>query len=448
MRRFCCPFICAYFAGVLCLGQGELATPQTPRLTLDEAVSLAKKQNTQIQISTLDITKAIEQTNQFKTQRFPVLKVYANVGASLTPINLTVPKGTLGNYSGTGPIPAEDATIKTPRQITGFIYGSAAQPLTQLYKIGLGLKAARIGEQAAREKLRQQIQETTRQIKQAYYQLTQTQSQIASAEVSLKYLDELSAYTGRNLAQETVLKSDSLSVKAKLSQARYQLLTLRNNFDTQKEALNRLLGRDLRTGFSIQPEPLPSHDETSLPAAQSKALEQRPEMRQARLQSQKAELDVRRERAEYLPDLSAQVSYFSFPNVNFFPKNIVSAGFLLEWQPFDWGFKKHKTYELRSTSKQAALTERDTQQQVLLDVNASYRKLAETRALLEATAASQEAERETLRIVLNRYKEKSALLTDVLQQQNSLAQTDTQYQQALSGFWTAKATFDRALGEQ
>ena len=438
-----------YFAVSLALGQGVIAPPRSlPILTLENALYLAATQNTAIQTSALDVSKAKEQTNQMRTQEFPVFKVYAHVGASLAPINLTVPKGTLGSYPSTGPIPGQDATIRTPQRATGLIYGSAAQPLSQLYKVALALKETRIGEQMAREKLRQQTQETAQQVKQAYYQLTQIQSQISSADVSLKYLEELSAYTERNLAQETVLKSEVLGVRAKLSQQQYQLLTLHDNLDTQKEALNRLLGRDLRTAFSVEAEPLPSQNETDLSAAQNKALEQRPELRQARLQMQKAELDVRRERAEYLPDLSLQISYLSFPNVNFFPQNIVSAGFLLEWQPFDWGFKKHKIAELRSTSKQAALTEHDAQQQILLDVNANYRKLAETRALLDVNAAAQEVEREKLRILMNRYKEKSALLTDVLQQQSSLSQADAQYQQALASFWNAKAAFDRALGEQ
>jgi outer membrane protein len=449
VRRFWRLLVPAYVGVLLCLGQGiEISTSHVPVLTLDEAIYLAKKQNAQIQISTLDVTKAVEQTNQAKTQRLPVFKVYANVGLSLIPINLTVPQGTLGVYPGTGPIPSHDATIKTPRRVTGLIYGSAAQPLSQLYKVGLALKEARIGEQLAREKLRQQTQETTQQIKQSYYQLTQIQSQIASAEIGLKYLNELSAYTERNLAQETVLKSDVLSVKEKLAQQQYQLLSLHNSLETQKEALNHLLGRDLRIEFSVESEPLPSQNETNLPAAQNKALEQRPEMRQARLQTQKTELDVRRERAEYLPDVSLHVSYLSFPNVNFFPPNVATAGILLEWQPFDWGLKKHKIDELRGTAKQASFTEHDAQQQVVRDVNASFRKLAEARALLTVAIATQEVEREKLRLVTNRYKEKAALLTDVLQQQNLLAQADTQYQQGLSSFWTAKAAFDRALGEQ
>jgi outer membrane protein len=444
----CCFLLCVSVSVSVCSGQEAETGSANPVLTLDEAVSLAKKQNSQIQVSALDVSKAIEQTNQTKTQRLPVFKIYVNAGLALVPINLTIPKATLGVYPGIGPIPAEDAPIKTPRQITAFINGQASQPLLQLYKVGLALKEARVGEQLAREKLRQETLETTQQVKQAYYQFTQIQSQIASAEIALKYLEELSAYTELNLAQETVLKADALSVKAKMSQQRYQLLTLRDNLDSQKEAFNRLLGRDLRTSFTVEPEPLPSRDEISLSAAQSKALAQRPELRQARLQVQKTELDVRRERAEYLPDLSLNFSYLSFPNVNFFPKNVAVAGVLLEWQPFDWGFKKHKIDELRSTSKQAVLTEHDAQQQVLIDVNSSYRKLAETRALLDAQAAAQEAERENLRVVMNRYKDKSALLTDVLQQQNTLGQADAQYQQALSSFWTAKATFERALGEQ
>jgi hypothetical protein len=86
--RLCRVAIFAYFAMPLCFGQGAV-----PVLTLDDAISLAKEQNGQIQISTLELTKAIEQTNELKTQRLPAFKVYATVGASLLPINLTVPIG-------------------------------------------------------------------------------------------------------------------------------------------------------------------------------------------------------------------------------------------------------------------------------------------------------------------------------------------------------------------
>ena len=63
------------------------------------------------------------------------------------------------------------------------------------------------------------------------------------------------------------------------------------------------------------------------------------------------------------------------------------------------------------------LTEQDAEQQVTQDVNAKFRSLAEARALLDTTAVQQEAEREKMRVVTNRYGEKAALLSDVLQEE-------------------------------
>ncbi len=416
-------------------------------LTLNDAVALAVKENRNVQITTLDVAKASEVVAETKTNRLPQLSAYILGGESLTPIDFTIPKAALGVYPTVGPIPAQNSSISTPQSFNALIYLTAAQPVSQLHKIGLAIRESHIGEELAQENLRQKKQDTTRQVKEAYYQIVQTQTQISSAQESLKYLTELAALTDRNLAEQTVLKSDSLNVKAKLSQQRYQLLVLQDMLASQKESLNRLLSRDLATDFSVEEQPLPTPEELDLAAARKAAAEQRSEIREARLQTKKTELDIRRERAEYLPDISLQISYVSLPNISFAPKNILSAGFLLQWQPFDWGQKKHKIEELKSTSRQAALTVQDAEQQVLLDVNQKFRKLMETRAFLDTQAAVQETEREKLRVMMNQYREKSALLADLLQQQALVAQADNQYQQALAGFWTAKAGFDQAVGK-
>jgi outer membrane protein TolC len=47
----------------------------------------------------------------------------------------------------------------------------------------------------------------------------------------------------------------------------------------------------------------------------------------------------------------------------------------------------------------------------------------------------------------NKYEVQAALLSDVLQVQTSVVETDHQYQQALVAFWTARAEFEKALGE-
>jgi len=432
---------------LLAAGGGARAqTESPPMLTIDDAVATAMKGNRRVQFSILDVSRAAEGTADVKTGRLPHFQVYFLGGETLNSVNFTIPQGALGTYPGTGPIPAQNSKITTPQTFTGLGLGQATQPLSQLWKVHLAVLESRIGEELAQESLRRQRQDTAHSVRDLYYQIAQTQTQVASAEANVTYLVDLQAETDRNLVEQTALKGDSLAVKAKLSQQRYQLLTLRDSLETQKESLNQLLGRELSTEFSVEVQPVPAGVEVDIAAARQEALSQRAEIREARLQTKKAEVEVRRERAEYIPDISAGLTYLSLPNVSFLPQNILQAGFLLQWQPYDWGQKRHKIESLKDSVKQTTLTGQDAEQQVMVDVKAKLRKLAEARALLDTNTLAQESEREKMRVVTNRYGQKAALLSDFLQQEAAVAQADADYQRALAAFWSAKASFDYALG--
>ena len=424
-----------------------IATAQTVSvLTIEDAVALAMKGNRQVQSAALDVDRAREETAALKTTRLPQFQIYALGGQALRSFTFTIPQGALGSYPATGPIPAQNAGITQPR-FASLIVGQATQPLSQLWKIHLALISSQISESLAKERLRQQRQDTAQSVRELYYQIVQTQMQIESADAAEKTLVALQRETDLKLLELAALKADSLSVRARLSRQRYQLLNLRDASKTQKESFNRLLGRDLGTEFSVEVLPLPRAEEIDLAAARDLALRQRPEIQGARLQTEKAETEVRRERAEYIPEISAGFTYASFPNVSFLPQNIMIAGFLVQWQqPFDWGQKRHKTKSLRDATKQAVLTAHDTEQQVLVEVDSKFRDLAEARVLLDTAALAQEAQREKLGETINRYREKAVLLSDVLQEEGAMVQADSDYRDALAAFWKAKANFDRTLG--
>ena len=426
----------------------EPATTTAPLLTLDEAIQIANGTNRDIQISKLEIVKAQETVAEAKTNYLPKLDANVLAGAPLQPLNFRVPAGSFGTYPGIGPIPATASNIHSPVRFGAFANASAAQPLTQLFKVNLAVQQARLGIDLAKEGVRAQNQDTARQVKEAYYQVAQQQAQVVSARAAVQALSELSTLTEQRFAQETVLRSDSLTVKAKLKQQRYQLLTAEDAFALQKQNLNRLLGRDLRTPFSVQMLPFGELVEWDLDSARRQALEQRPELREAKLQTKIAEMDVRREHAKYIPDLSLQVSYLGFQNVNFLPKNAGTVGFQFQWQPFDWGYKKHRIAELKATTEQKATAERDAEQRVLLEVEEKFRKLGEARILLDAETDQRDAEQARLHEVTDRYNQKAALLADLMQQQAAVSQAEAQYQQALAGFWTARADFEKAIGEK
>ena len=420
----------------------------TSVLTIDDVVALALKGNREVKSAALGVDRAREETAALRTTRLPQFQVYALGGELLRSLSFTVPEGALGTYPATGPIPGPNVNVTAPRQFAGFILGQALQPVSQLWKIHLALIVSQLNEGLAEQRLRQRRQDTARSVRELYYQIAQTQTQIESAEATEKTLVALQRETDQRLIELAALKSDSLAVRARLSQERYHLVTLRDASRTQKESLNWLLGRDLQTDFSVEVQPVTRIEEVDLAAAHSLALRQRPEIEEARLEVKKAETEVRRQRAEYIPDLSAGFTYASFPNVSFMPQNFMSAGFLLQWEPFDWGRKRHKTKSLRAAGQQSILSERDAEQKILLDVNRKFRALAEARMMLDTAALTQQSQREKLKETINRYQEKAVLLSDVLQQEGAAVQADSEYQSALSDLWKAKADFDRALGRE
>jgi outer membrane protein TolC len=159
-------------------------------------------------------------------------------------------------------------------------------------------------------------------------------------------------------------------------------------------------------------------------------------------------LETRIEKSRYIPDIAIQASYITPANINFLPQNIGAIGALLTWQPWDWGQKRHNIAQKVLAEKQAALSLDDTRDQILLDVNSNFRQLREARAQLAVAEAARDAEREKLRNQLEAYSQQSILVSDLLRQQASVADTEDQYHQAVFGYSRARADFQKALGEQ
>src|SRR6185369_7016167 len=254
---------------------------------------------------------------------------------------------------GSGPFPATDTKVTTPRQPIAYVVSQATQPLSQLYKIHLGIKAQELNAKIATEKTRAERQNLIKDVKQAYYAVLQSESELDVAEANVKQYQELDRVVLQRVSQEAALQSDSLDVKAKFANEKYKLVQLRNALDSRKEYLNNLLGRDIRTDFETEKVPVASFEEVDLKLAQSRALEQRPEVKQAELSARQAEYDRRMAKADYIPDVGIAFNYASNFNVDVLPRNMTSIGFELKWEPWDWGRRNFIINQTEATETQA-----------------------------------------------------------------------------------------------
>jgi outer membrane protein TolC len=426
----------------------ESTSPSGKVLTLEQAVALALNNNRLIEIAELEVKRSEELVAVERTHLLPVFNFSLLEARLLRTLDFEFKKGSLGTIPGTGPIPPVDTNISTPPRLHTYITGSVAQPLSQLYRIWLSIRLTRVNHEVAQEELRSQRQSITNNVKRVYYELLQTQSALEATEEAIKFYRELDRTVAEYVKKKTAFKYESLDVKTELANKEYEALTLHNSLDTQKEQLNDLMGRDIRTEFSVSPVPEPTVVEVDLAAAQARALEQRPDLKEAQLKIEQAEYGKRIIKSNYIPDISFGVFYISPFNVEVLPKNVVTAGLLVTWDVFDWGRKKHEMAASTRAIEQANKGLGETQEQALIDVNARFRKLKETRELLHVSQLRQEAAREKLRVTMEEYKQNAALLKDVLQAQSSLSESNNQYQQTLLSLWTTRADFEKALGEE
>ncbi len=418
-----------------------------PLLTLDEALRIATANNISLKIASLDVDKSKWQLAEAKTNRLPAFKTYLFASGDLNSPEFTFKQGTLGPIGGV-PFPTEDRKIPLSQGLTGSALAQVTQPITQLYKINLAVREQELGQDLASQQYRAKRQSLVDDVKQGYYGIVQSESSLEAAEVSVKQYEEAERVTLQYLEQEAVLKSDSLEVKTKLAQARYQVIQIQDQLQTRKEHLNDLLSRDLLIDFRTQETPEPSLEETDLKAARRTALTQRPEIVQAQISAKKAVYDRKLAKAQYIPDVGLALHYFSPLTSDILPQNIVSAGVELSWEPFDWGRRKDEVKQKDIAIDQSQLQLQQVQSTVLLDVNNRFRTLRESRAMLDVARAAREAANQKLLEVTDKFSKQAVLLRDVLQQQAAVASSNSDYQQALLSFWSARADFQKALGEE
>jgi outer membrane protein TolC len=439
-------FVLALVASVA-TGAAQDSSP--PVLTLDEAIQRAVANNSTLKTASLETIGAAHDLAANRTRRFANTQIIALGGQLLTKPSVTFQQGSLGVYSGVGPIPATNQKIEIARKPAGAVFGSITQPLSTQYKLHLQLRAQSLGLEATRQEQQKTRLELVDQVRKAYYAVVQAQSAVESLEASLPYYQESKRLARENLKRETILESDLLGADAQLLKTQNAVRDANDRVATASERLNDLMSRDIHTQFRVA-DMSSADDELETPdALEARALQSRPELKKAKLQVLQAHYDARAKKAEYIPDVSLAFDYFTTANMaNALPKNIAVAGLQLSWEPWDWGRRKQEFAEKRVKEEQAKVAVSATDRAVLLEVRNAWRQLENTRRQLALSDATERTARQKLKETQEQVKREAVLTRVLFRAQSDLTSADTEHQQALAAFWQARADLKKAIGEE
>jgi len=419
---------------------GQEGATLVPVLTLEQALDIALQDNRTLDNAEMDVGKAADSVAAERTKRLPRLNLGVAESYNLTPQAYTYEAGTFG------PVPTEDVGITSHEGFTTIVSASVKQPLSDLYRIGLTIDQSEINEDIADQDLRSRRQVIIRDVKEAYYNILKTQNELVTTQASIAFYRELDQLVVRYYEEQTVLEYETMEVKSRLARAEHDAFKEDNRLETQKEKLNKLLGRDVSTRFAVGAVGVDQLPVPSIAEAESLAIEQRPEINARHLQLKHAEYGYRIKKSEYIPHIDLQYRYTRLYNTEFIPDKESAIGLTARWEFYDWGRKSQDLSKKTLAIRQARNEIEEAESQVIIDVNHRLRELEDARNLVSVTAITQRVAQEKLRVLMNQYTQQAVLLDDVLKAERQLSVANTEHHNAQLSVWTAQSELQKAMG--
>ena len=175
------------------LGAHAMAQQPSPtpmRLTLDQAIDLALKQNHSVRLRSLSVEQMQSKKDEVRSDYLPQIKASGSTLHVTELEGIEIPAGAFGSYPSTGPVPSKSLLIDqgSATWYTGGV--GLEQPLTQLFRIHQANVAAREDMLVAKTQLDQTQDAIALQVRQLYYnilineqKLKASRDQLAAAQV-------------------------------------------------------------------------------------------------------------------------------------------------------------------------------------------------------------------------------------------------------------------------
>ncbi len=347
-------------------------------------------------------------------------------------------------------IPASDMVTGTKDNYNWVI--EAKQPIFAGGGILANYQANKIGEDAAFLEEKAKYQDVVQEVKIDYFDILRAQRILTAARQSVEMLE-----AHRNVAENyfkvgMIPKNDLLYAEVELANGKQALIKAQNAVELAKSRFNTLLKRRIFEPVEIVDilnyQPMKQSLEECLSIAQ----QNRPELKISALKAKQAEKLVRIAQSDYLPAVSVVGNYTRFgdePSVSGSRYQEIESWYVMavaSWNFWEWGKTKFKVDASRARENQAIDTAKELNDQITLEIKNAYLLLQEAENQITVSEKVIEQAEENFRISEERYKERVATSTEVLDAHTLLTRAKSQYANALGDYNINYARLQRAMG--
>jgi outer membrane protein len=412
-------------------------------LTLEASIDLALKNSITIDSAKEGVNAATAQKREAVTGFLPKFNTtYAYKGLNKAPYF---------NFPGFPPvIPAGQITAGTTDNYNWTI--GATQPLFTGGGLIANYQAASIGEDAAQMEETAKKQDVVQEVKIAYFDILRAQKIQETARQSVEMLT-----AHRDVAQNyfqvgMIPKNDLLHTEVELANGKQALVRAQNAVEITKARFNTILKRKIFTPVEIvdvlKYQPL----EKQLDECFDIAMKNRPELMIASLRAKQAGKLVNIARSDYFPTLSLMANYGRYgsrPDVAGSDYQDTESWYVMgvaSWNFWEWGKTKFRVDASKAKENQVLDAQRELNDQIALEIKYAYLNLQEAEKQIAVSQQVIEQAEENFRISEERYKERVATSTEVLEAQTLLTKAKSEYANALGDYNINYARLQRAMG--
>jgi outer membrane protein TolC len=425
----------------------SMARAESQRITLDEAVALATSQNSTVKLARLKEKEMKARVTQARANYFPVVSNESDAVHLSKSEHLLIPEGALGVYTSAGPIPGKSVSIKLGNQSFLLSTTTAAQPLTQFFKIHAGVNIAKADEGIARSDAQRAENEVALKMKQLYLGLLSAERRKQAAELRIAAGEERLGEARHGVEAGAVLQLKVLEGQAQIADARHSLGSLEDTISDLKVEFNDLTGLPLDTDVElVAPEP-ETTDITSGDLV-ADAVAHNPEVLAAQQTLKKAHAGLSAAHAAYIPEIGAFGEYIYQSGVPLLSENNAGMGLKMSYTLLDFGKRSGEVHERKTQVEEAQENLRHVENRVRVEIEKEVRKVKRTETGLEAARESVAARAEMRRITANQVAANTANASALKEAEGQLAEAEAILIQAEAERSTARAGLERTLGKK
>lgn len=500
----------------------ENATADDPRtLTLQAAVRTALKSNHDLQLAELDIQEADEQVREAWGNLYPSLDLTGSYTRNLKTANPFAGSGAAdltggGNQTdwlafnerreleGNDRISFREFQQRQQDSLaaSGASFGGGGNPFSvdNEFRAGLQLtqtiynkqafasvKGSKQFKEVNRHARDRAVQTTTNEVVTAFYNALLAREQVRVRRQRVTRAKETFREVAQQVRRGVTAKAQRLGAEVELSNAQTQMIQARNDAERARDHLKQTIGLSPGTPVALEGElekqsddglQTISEESLSMPRAVDQAMENRPDLKRARLNVELRGIQKEASRSEFYPRVQA-VANFSYsgrvpdsrsrvetdnpnsqiPDPFFFQEEqrgffssdfwnpSLSAGLELSWNLFN-GFQSSSRLQQAEIRRRRAKTQlQQLRDAVAVQVRRAVRNLENARERIAAQETTVRRAEQNYDHVAARVQEGASRAIELREASDQLDQSRLSYLQAVHDYLVARSDLETALGQ-